>query len=179
MGCAQCERVPEGESGYQVVCRECDYNYFLLNGTLCTPDCSLKGSRNYKANLKTQRCEDCGDDCPSQPESCGRGEYLKITDVPHQKGSCSPKTAGMKRVEVFVSNLLPPGTDPNGRDGGASQPVGDLGNGIVMGIEKAARHSEGLVMIYLYKGTHFLLWDYVEYLPLGRDVSANYSMVIK
>jgi hypothetical protein len=46
-------------------------------------------------------------------------------------------------------------------------------NGIEKGREIVAEYSAGDIYIYLYKGTHYTLWDYDPYLPSAKDLHTN------
>jgi hypothetical protein len=86
-------------------------------------------------------------------------------------------------VDIFISNLsddIESFSDPNNSDGSLTQPFIDIMNGIEKGRELVAPFEKGEINIYLYKGTHFALWDYTKYLPSAKDLhSNNIAIIIK
>jgi hypothetical protein len=84
------------------------------------------------------------------------------------------KTA--KTVDIFISNLEEDETNfgtANDSDGSLSKPFVDIMNGIEKGRELIASYSEGEIDIHLYKGTHFALWNYSQYIPSFKDLHSN------
>ena len=80
-------------------------------------------------------------------------------------------------IEVFVSNLEED-LELDGKDGTIENPVVDISNAITKGFEKAAEFQEAIIHIYLFKGTHYALWDYDKYQPTKIDRNSNKEQII-
>ncbi len=114
-------------------------------------------------------------------DNCATNQYLNITDKATEAGACKAKTGGNSpEIVVFVSNKENFATfDPEDQDGSKAKPMIDLENAVEKGMEQAVLFEGGQVLVYLFKGEHYLLNDYKRYVPKAKDQhSGNFQITI-
>ena len=86
-------------------------------------------------------------------------KILSITDTINYSGKWISKDTTTLSLDIFVSNdasWISSGTEP---DGTLSKPFYDLEDAINYGMDKASSQKLTQIQIYLWKGTHYLLYS--------------------